>query len=136
MRKVILGFGMSLDGYLARPDGSVDFLVMDQDTRKLMAAFFRTIDTAIMGRKTAEMSLKMTGDSGERIPIGGGELGRSFLEADKVDELSLGFVPVLLGEGIPAFPGGFPQRDFTLAECKTYSKHGVALTYRRVRKKK
>ena len=51
MRKVILGFGMSLDGYLARPDGSVDSPVMDKDTRKLMAAFFRAIDTAIMRRR-------------------------------------------------------------------------------------
>jgi len=25
-----------------------------------------------------------------------------------------GVVPVLLGEGIPLFPSGFPQRNFTL----------------------
>ena len=28
MRKVILGCGISLDGYIARLDGSVDFLFM------------------------------------------------------------------------------------------------------------
>jgi hypothetical protein len=28
MRKIILGLGISLDGYIARPDGAVDFLFM------------------------------------------------------------------------------------------------------------
>jgi hypothetical protein len=28
MRKVVLGLGISLDGYIARPDGAVDFLFM------------------------------------------------------------------------------------------------------------
>ncbi len=31
MRKVVLGVGISLDGYIARPDGSVDFLFMPKD---------------------------------------------------------------------------------------------------------
>ena len=64
--------------------------------------------------------------------MGGGELGRSFLQADLVDELYLGIVPLLLGDGRPAFPPKFPQRDFKLTECKQYGS-GVALTYERVR---
>ena len=48
--------------------------------------------------------------------MGGGELAREFLKEDLVDELYLGVVPVLLGEGLPAFPRGFPQRDFALTE--------------------
>jgi dihydrofolate reductase len=68
--------------------------------------------------------------------MGGGELARSFLEADLIDELFLGIVPILLGDGIPLFPRGFPQRDFTLVENKTYSKSQIALTYHRVRSKR
>ena len=68
--------------------------------------------------------------------MGGGELARSFLAADLIDELFLGVVPILLGDGIPLFPGGFPQRDFALVENKTYSKSQIALTYRRVRSKR
>jgi dihydrofolate reductase len=60
---------------------------------------------------------------------------RSFLQADLVDELYLGIVPVLLGAGIPLFPSGFPQRDFQLTENKTYSKGLIALTYKRARPK-
>jgi len=52
MRKVILGLGISLDGYIARPDRAVDFLFMPKDYS--MASFFATVDTAIMGRKTLE----------------------------------------------------------------------------------
>jgi dihydrofolate reductase len=178
MRKIVLGFAMSLDGYIARPDGAVDFLVMDKETSELMAKFFATIDTAIMGRKTIEAAIRMTGGSykppvplatyvfsrtwavGKRdhfevvrqspaalirklrkLPgkniflMGGGELARSFLQADLVDELFLSIVPVLLGEGIPAFPGGFPQRAFKLLGSSTSSKHSVTLSYRRIRPK-
>jgi len=68
--------------------------------------------------------------------MGGGELARSFLQADLIDELSLGVVPILLGDGLPLFPPGFPQRDFVLVENKTYSKNQISLTYRRVRAKR
>jgi dihydrofolate reductase len=66
---------------------------------------------------------------------GGGELARSFLQEDLVDELFIGLGPVLLGDGIPGFPGKFPQRNFKLTECKSYSIGSVGLRYERVRTK-
>jgi dihydrofolate reductase len=179
MRKVILSAGITLDGYVARPDGSVDYLVMTKDAMAVMGRFFSSIDTIVMGRKTLDAAIAMMGGSfkspvdiphhvfsrtqppGERDGViftnqspaawlrkirarrgkhiyhmGGGELARSFLEADLIDELFLGIVPILLGDGIPLFPRGFPQRDFTLVENKTYSKSQIALTYHRVRSKR
>jgi dihydrofolate reductase len=156
MRNVVLGLGISLDGYIARPDGSVDFLFMPKDYS--MGPFFATIDTALMGRKTYDVALKMDGgsynDSGLKSYVfshsqppgarsgvtfvnespktlveklrkspgkniwlmGGGELARDFLKDDLVDELYIGVVPVLIGEGLPLFPPGFPQREFSLLE--------------------
>jgi len=67
--------------------------------------------------------------------MGGGELAREFLRADLIDELYLGVVPVLLGEGLPLFPSGFPQRNFTLLENKSYSRGLIALKYERARSK-
>ena len=67
--------------------------------------------------------------------MGGGELARDFLKEDLVDELYIGIVPVLIGEGIPLFPSGFPQREFSLLENKTFSKGMIALKYARTRKK-
>ena len=52
-RKVILGFGLSNDGYIARRNGALDFLTIDKEGEALMADFFSKIDTTIMGRKTA-----------------------------------------------------------------------------------
>jgi dihydrofolate reductase len=63
-RKVILGFGISLDGYIARRNGALDFLVIDEEGEALMADFFSKIDTTIMGRKTATGWVKMR-NSGE-----------------------------------------------------------------------
>ncbi len=63
-RKVILGFGISLDGYIARRNGDLDFLVIDKEGESLMADFFSKIDTTIMGRKTAAATAKMR-ESGE-----------------------------------------------------------------------
>jgi dihydrofolate reductase len=63
-RKVILGFGVSIDGYIARRNGAIDFLVIDKEGEALMADFFAKIDTTIMGRKTASGWLRMR-DSGE-----------------------------------------------------------------------
>ena len=66
--------------------------------------------------------------------MGGGELARSFLADDVVDELLVGVYPVLLGDGIPFFPSGFPQRDFRLVESKSYEPDGfLELRYERVR---
>jgi dihydrofolate reductase len=59
MRKVVYGVGISLDGYIARPDGSVDFLFMPKDYS--MGAFFKRIDVAVMGRKTYEVGMKLGG---------------------------------------------------------------------------
>jgi dihydrofolate reductase len=52
-RKVILFIATSLDGFIARKDGSVDWLFRDGDYG--MAEFFRSIDTVLIGRKTHEV---------------------------------------------------------------------------------
>lgn len=146
MKKIVLGLGMSLDGYIARKNGSVDWLSMEWDYD--WKAFFGNIDTVLMGRRSWEKALEMnpSGDSnpykgmetyvfsntlsetgvedveivggditefanelrarnGKKIWLsGGGELAKSFLEADLVDELYLGISPIFLGSGIPLFP--------------------------------
>ncbi|MBV9669858.1 MAG: dihydrofolate reductase [Acidobacteriales bacterium] len=177
MRKVILALGTSLDLHIARPNGAVDFLYMPKDLYPVQAAFFRRIDTAILGRKTYEDALAMGGNFSEwkltyylmtRSPLanpvpevtvtsatpaqvvsrirrkpgkhiwlmGGGELARSFLAADLVDELSFAVVPKLLGAGRPLFPQGFPEREFSLLRNESYGKGVIALTYARKRPRK
>jgi len=79
---------------------------------------------------------KLKGRPGKDIYLGGGgELCRSFLQEDLIDELYIGVGPMLLGDGIPGFPGKFPQRDFRLTECKSYANGSVGLRYERIRTK-
>ena len=56
MRKAKLFIASSLDGYIARTDGSVDLLFTDHDYG--YAKFYASIDTIIMGRKTYDTALK------------------------------------------------------------------------------
>ena len=153
MRKVVLGLGISFDGYIARKNGAVDWLSMDWDYD--WTKFFKTIDVVLMGRKTWEIALGMNPNKKEKtklkaknpyggmetyifsnslkesgvdgVPVisgnlrefidnlkkkdgkniwlsGGGELAKSFLDEDLVDEINLGVTPILLGAGLPLFP--------------------------------
>src|SRR5271154_4240352 len=177
MRNVVLGVGISLDGYIARLNDAVDFLFMPKDYS--MAEFMSSVDTLILGRKTMDGARKLGGTFDGSMPayvfskskppgqrdgvifvnqtparlmaqlrkrkgklkgkdiwlMGGGEIARAFLKADLVDGLYLGVVPVVLGAGIPLFPSGFPQRNFTLVENKTFSKGLISLKYKRARSK-
>lgn len=54
MRRVRYGVGMSLDGYIANARGGTDWLVSDKTYDS--GSFFRTVDTAIMGRITFEVA--------------------------------------------------------------------------------
>ncbi len=55
MRKVVFFVAASLDGYIARNNGSIDWLFSDQDYG--YSEFYQTIDTALMGRTTYEVSI-------------------------------------------------------------------------------
>ena len=56
--KVILYIAMSLDGYIAKEDGSVDWLEdTGEDTEGTYLEFYGSIDTIIMGRKTYDQIL-------------------------------------------------------------------------------
>jgi len=61
MRKVTFGGANSLDNFFARKDDSVDWLLWNNEVTKLMTAFWKTIDTVIMGRRTYEVSERMGG---------------------------------------------------------------------------
>jgi dihydrofolate reductase len=59
MRKVKLFIANSLDGFIARADGGIDWLFMDADYG--MAEFHKSIDTILFGRKTYDVALSLGG---------------------------------------------------------------------------
>ncbi len=184
MRKVKYLVASTLDGFIARLDGSVDWLFID-GTDYGMDEFFKLIDAVLLGRKTYEFALrhsskpkrkdkskKVEGDTssdsgmknyvfssamknpldngvkivsenaGEFVRnlkseagkdiwlMGGGELARSLLAENVVDEICLNVHPILLGTGLPLFPKTGKQIDLELTECKSHKNGCVQITYR------
>ena len=60
-RKVILYVAVSLDGYIARDDGSIDWLA-GEDTDPNYQIFYQQIDITLMGRKTYEQIRSFPGE--------------------------------------------------------------------------
>jgi dihydrofolate reductase len=60
-RKVIVHIATSADGYIARPDGDLDWLTSRPAPEGFygLNVFTSSIDTKLIGRKTYEMSLRM-----------------------------------------------------------------------------
>src|SRR5215471_616080 len=123
MRKIILGLGISIDGYIARRDGTFDFLFMPRDFMNEFAAFNASIDTGIMGRKTYDVAKAMGGPgSGSKVrhyvlsrTIPPGERdGVTFVNVSPqklVDEIRRG-----KGKDIWLMGGGEVARDFLKAD--------------------
>jgi dihydrofolate reductase len=65
MRKVIYGGAMSLDGFIAGPNGEYDWIVSDPDID--FAALMSRFDTFLIGRKTFEVMRRM-GDAAPPAP--------------------------------------------------------------------
>jgi dihydrofolate reductase len=66
MRKVIYGGACSLDGFLAGPDGALDWLRFSKDVQEVMAKSWATTDTVLMGRKTWEGAAGSGGGGGAK----------------------------------------------------------------------
>jgi dihydrofolate reductase len=99
MRKVILGLAVSLDGYIARENGDVDWLRMEDLTEGAKEAkeFHKTIDAIFLGRKTYRKGLEMGGNFGgidcyvfSRTPSASAEANPHFISEnvkERVEEM-------------------------------------------------
>jgi dihydrofolate reductase len=58
MRRVTFGGGNSLDNYIARRDGAVDWLKWNKEVAEIGNAFWKTVDTVVIGRKTYDAGMK------------------------------------------------------------------------------
>jgi dihydrofolate reductase len=57
-RKIIVSVATSADGFIARPDGGIDWLNRPRTAGDYgMSDFFKTVDTILWGRKTYDVSL-------------------------------------------------------------------------------
>lgn len=165
---------MSLDAFIAGPTGDHDWIVMDPAID--FAAFFDTVDTVIMGRRTFEVVLQqgsaaampekrmyvfsrtlspedfpnvtvvaddavstvaaLRAEDGKDIWLmGGGLLFRGLLEADLVDTVEVGVIPVLLGQGVPLLPAVPKSVRLKLTGTEVFPSGIVLLKYAVLRRR-
>jgi len=93
-RKIIVNLATSADGYIARPDGDIEWLTRRPTPKGFygLGEFERSIDTKLLGRKTYDIA--------------------AFLDEGAIDEFIITVVPTLIGEGIPLM--GRQRRDAPL----------------------
>ena len=74
---------MSLDGYIADPNGGFDWIVADPDID--FAAIFARYDTLLMGRRTYEVTQSMEGGGGSMSEVTSVVVSRTLNAADHPD---------------------------------------------------
>jgi dihydrofolate reductase len=67
MRRVRYSVAMSLDGYIAGPNGEADWIVMDPEIGAGFADYWKQFDTLLIGRKTFAAMTK-SGKGGGSMP--------------------------------------------------------------------
>ena len=89
MRKVKYFVANSLDNFIARRDGAVDWLMWSDEAAAVMKDYWSKIDTILMGRKTYEVGLALS--KGKKNPYSNIKtyvFSRTLKEAEDVEIVS------------------------------------------------
>ena len=157
--------GASLDGFIARPDGQIDWLtnpapgprharITSSKAAVGWETFFPGIDHIVTGRGTYQKVLtfdawpygskrvivlsttlaaddaritvartvdealrELAGSAADQVYVDGGQVIQAFLRAGLIDEITIGWAPVLIGDGLPLF--GSLDHDIQLSLVAT-----------------
>jgi dihydrofolate reductase len=102
MRRILFGGAMSLDGYIAGPNGEYDWIATDPDID--FAALMARHDTYLIGRKTYDAMRKM-GGGGEVAPGSRSYVFSRTMAAGERDGLTFSQDAVSVAARLKAEPG-------------------------------
>lgn len=86
----------------------------------VLSTTLTTSDDRITRVKDLDQAVRVLNDAGARqVYVDGGKVIQTFLNADLIDEITIGRAPVLIGQGIPLF--GFLDHDIQLALVGTHA---------------
>lgn len=89
-----------------------------------------TPDTELFAGQLPDLIEKLNeGNASHVWLVGGGELVRSFLKQGLLDRITVSLHPILLGNGVPLFPGGFPRTMLLLEDTQSFEGGLVQLNY-------
>ena len=90
-----------------------------------------TPDTTVFDGDLTVLCQSLVDEGKDRVwLVGGGELVVSFLNAGLIQEVVVSLHPVLLGQGVPLFPGKFPKTILELIDAESFDNGLVQLNYR------
>ena len=142
---------MSLDGFLAMGHKLISwFSVVEKEGEDYgYVEFNKTADTYIVGRKTYDTVLKLTGvtfyngdieelinglksEDGKDIYCdGGGQIVKLLMEKNLIDEYRVSVIPIILGDGKRLFKGGTPMINLKTLPSKQYESGLMHLRYKK-----
>ncbi len=145
MRKVRLAINVSLDGYMARPNGTLDwfFRTITPAQQAWTTAFLREIDTILIGHttyleqaafwptQTGEMATLMNSHAKIVFSTGGARLCQSLAQRGLIDEYNLTIHPILLGSGMPLFGEMSEELALTLVGTIPFESGAIHLIYQK-----
>jgi dihydrofolate reductase len=98
MRKVTYGGATTLDGYFARADDTVDWLMWSDEAARIMADYWKNVDTILIGRKTYEVTQRMQSGKKKKATNAGGM--KTYLFSRTLSESPLKGVTLVAGDGV------------------------------------